>query len=86
MHVVLAPNRVARKTIIPETDQADLPCPDPFEKIFRFAATPNQIYIDHRPVPLEGRLMIVTIAGRDAVDADAPITNGTEADGEVVWS
>ena len=25
--------------------------------------------------------MIVTIAGRDAVDADAPITNGTEADG-----
>ena len=30
--------------------------------------------------------MIVTIAGRDAVDADAPITNGTEADGEDVWS
>ena len=30
--------------------------------------------------------MIVTNAGRDAVDADAPITNGVEADGEVVWS
>ena len=30
--------------------------------------------------------MIVTIVGRDAVDADAPITNGVEADGEVVWS
>ena len=25
-------------------------------------------------------------AGRDAVDADAPITNGADADGEVVWS
>ena len=34
----------------------------------------------------EGRLAIVTDAGRDAVDADAPITNGVEADGEVVWS
>jgi len=30
--------------------------------------------------------MIVTNAGRDAVDAEAPITNGVEADGEVVWS
>jgi hypothetical protein len=41
-----------------------------------------------RPVPShsEGRLAIVTDAGRDAVDADAPITNGTEADGEGVWS
>jgi hypothetical protein len=38
------------------------------------------------PVPLEGRLAIVTDAGRDAVDADVPITNGAEADGEVVWS
>jgi hypothetical protein len=36
--------------------------------------------------PTEGRIMIVTNAGWDAVDADAPITNGTEADGEVVWS
>jgi hypothetical protein len=30
--------------------------------------------------------MIVTNAGRDAVDADAPITNGAEADGKNVWS
>jgi len=30
--------------------------------------------------------MIVTNAGRDAMDADAPITNGADADGEVVWS
>jgi hypothetical protein len=39
-----------------------------------------------RPAPLEGRLAIVTDAGRDAVDADAPITNGADADGEAVWS
>jgi len=25
-------------------------------------------------------------AGRDAVDAEVPITNGTDAYGEVVWS
>ena len=37
-------------------------------------------------VPLEGRIAIVTDAGRDAVDADVLLTNGTEADGEVVWS
>jgi hypothetical protein len=30
--------------------------------------------------------MIVTNAGRDAVDVDASITNGAEADGEGVWS
>ncbi len=30
--------------------------------------------------------MIVTNAGRDAVDVDALITNGVEADGEAVWS
>jgi hypothetical protein len=39
-----------------------------------------------RPVPTEGRLAIVTNAGRDAVDVDALLTNGAEADGEVVWS
>jgi hypothetical protein len=37
-------------------------------------------------VPLEGRIAIVTDAGRDAVDVDAPLTNGAKADGEVVWS
>jgi len=40
----------------------------------------------HCPVPNEGRLAIVTNAGRDAVDADVPLTNGTEADGKIVWS
>ena len=35
---------------------------------------------------IEGRFAIVTDVRRDAVDADAPLTNGAEADGEVVWS
>jgi hypothetical protein len=39
-----------------------------------------------RPVPPEGRLAIVTDAGRDAVDAEVLLTSGTEADGEAVWS
>jgi hypothetical protein len=30
--------------------------------------------------------MIVTNVGRGAVDADGPITNGTEAYGKDVWS
>jgi hypothetical protein len=60
-------------------------CPAPFEKIFWFSEDPNQFYIPHRPTPPEGRIMIVN-AGRDAVDADAPITNGAEADGKIVWS
>jgi hypothetical protein len=36
--------------------------------------------------PTKGRIAIVTDAGWDAVDADAPLTNGVEADGEGVWS
>jgi hypothetical protein len=34
---------------------------------------------------MQGRIAIVTNAGRDAVDADVLRTNGMEADGEVVW-
>jgi hypothetical protein len=48
----------------------------------------SQISLYPRPVPprpTEGRHAIVTAAGRDAMDADAPITNGVEADGEGVW-
>jgi hypothetical protein len=39
-----------------------------------------------RPASLEGRFAIVTDARRDAVDAEAPITNGAEAYGKIVWS
>jgi hypothetical protein len=44
------------------------------------------LYKLRRLVPQEGRLAIVTDAERDAVDVDVPLTNGTEADGEAVWS
>src|SRR5438105_14528518 len=46
-------------------------CPALFAKIFPFAPDPNQLHIPHRLVPNEGRIAIVTDAGRDAVDARA---------------
>jgi len=52
-------------------------CFDPTQITCLFAAIPSRS---------EGRFAIVTDAGRDAVDVDVPITNGTEADGEDVWS
>ena len=48
---------------------------------------PNQFYMVAVSCPQEGALR-----GRhgrwvrDAVDVDVPLTNGTDADGEVVWS
>jgi hypothetical protein len=45
-------------------------------KTFSFAADPNQIYISRRPTPLEGRIAIVTDAGRDAVDAGGASDEG----------
>ena len=53
---------------------------------FNLSPDPNQVYRFRRLVPQQGRIAIVTDAGRDAVDADVPLTNGAEADGEVVWS
>jgi len=49
----------------------DLGSPAPFAKIFPFRVYPNHFYIRRRLVPLEGRIAIVTDAGRDAVDAAA---------------
>jgi hypothetical protein len=47
----------------------------------------SQISLYPQPsCPTEGRFAIVTDAGQDAVDVDAPITNGAEADGKGVWS
>jgi hypothetical protein len=48
-------------------------CPAPFEKIFLFCSDPNHLYIHHCLVPLEGRIAIVTDAGRDVVDAASAI-------------
>jgi hypothetical protein len=50
-------------------------CPVSFAKIFRFPFDPNQLHMFGRLVPLEGRLAIVTDAGRDAVDAACEQTN-----------
>ena len=64
-----------------------MPSPVLPAKIFRFAADPNQIYIHCRLVPLEGRIAIVTDAGRDAVDASGAADESAYlADGQVVWS
>ena len=67
-----------------------MPPPAYADKIsdFQNFACQNQIFglQPGRPVPSEGRFAIVTNAGRDAVDAAAPLTNGANADGEVVWS
>ena len=46
----------------------------------------NQGYISAIPSRPEGRSAIVTNAGRGAVDAKAPLTNGAEAYGKGVWS
>ena len=61
-------------------------CPVLRAKINCFALLPKSKQNPHCLVPLEGRIAIVTDAGRDAVDADVPLTNGAKADGEVVWS
>ena len=53
----------------------------PLQKYFCFFEDTNQCISVAIPSHTEGRLAIVTNAGRDAVDADAPITNGADADG-----
>jgi hypothetical protein len=45
------------------------------KNILIFRNSKSLVYFRH-PVPIEGRFAIVTDAGWDAVDADAPITNG----------
>jgi hypothetical protein len=57
-------------------DLSDRPNPliclsSPIFKKFPFPPDPNQLYKSRRPVRHEGRIVIVTDAGRDAVDAAA---------------
>ena len=47
---------------------------------------PQITFITPPSTPLEGRIAIATDAGLDAMDAAALLTNGANADGEVVWS
>jgi hypothetical protein len=72
------------KTRFAEPDQRDLACPVLFAKTFRFRSA--QITFTSAAVSSHrGAIAIVTNAGRDAVDANVLLTNGTGADGEVVW-
>ena len=62
-------------------------CPALARKIFRLTRRANQPYNSRRLVPTRGALRGRHGRwARDAVDADALVTNGAHADGEVVWS
>src|SRR5258708_1509516 len=64
----------ARKIEFVEPDQADLPSPVPFPKIFRFAVDPNHFYIPRHPVPHRGAFRDRHgRRRRDAVDAASAI-------------
>src|SRR3954451_9830987 len=77
----------ARRAEFVEADQADLGCPVPFAKTFRFRSDPNQNYKPRHPVPPEGRIAIVTDVGHGMRWTRLVLlTNGADADGEVVWS
>jgi hypothetical protein len=68
----------ARKAEFVEAFQSDLPCLVPLSKIFLFTFDPNHLRIPSHPVPREGRIMIVTNVGRDAVDAAALSREGSQ--------
>jgi hypothetical protein len=53
---------------------------------FHLTTSPNQQYSDLVLSRYEGRFAIVTNAGWDAVDVEAPLTNGADAYGKVAWS
>jgi hypothetical protein len=61
----------ARKTLFIQLNQRDFTSPALFEKIFLFSPDPNHRHIYAVSPHIEGRIMIVTNAGWDAVDAAA---------------
>jgi hypothetical protein len=59
----------------------------PLRKNISILVLPKSLLYPRRLVPLQGRIAIVTDAGRDAVDASGASDEGAGfADGEVVWS
>jgi hypothetical protein len=72
-------------TDLPDGQITEFPV-QPFAQKYSASPFARNSFIDSRVPPTEGRHAIVTVAARDAVDADALLTNGAEADGEVVWS
>jgi hypothetical protein len=78
--------------VSPSISHSDLPdrrsgksLSSPSAKTFPFSLDANHFIRAAVSSHQEGRLAIVTNAGRDAMDADLPLTNGTEADDEVAW-
>jgi hypothetical protein len=65
----------ARTSDFLERNQHGSTCPVAESKIFLFPSDPNHRLMSRHPVPYEGRFAIVTDVGRDAVDADALVTN-----------
>jgi hypothetical protein len=57
----------------------------PFRKNISVFPKPKSPSYPRRPVPKEGRWPSSRTLGPDAVDAAALLTNGANADGEVVW-
>ena len=82
---LLPPERFEYLPSLDRQISGDLPVQPPLQKYFvsRLMQITSYLILSR---PNEGRLAIVTNAGRDAVDADVLETNGTAADGEVVWS
>jgi hypothetical protein len=76
---------VAGRLICP-TGCSAIAVSSPFRKNIPVRALPKSLLHLQPSHPSEGRIAIVTNAGRDAVDVAVSLTNGTEADGEVVWS
>jgi hypothetical protein len=78
------------KQLLPDlrrTGKTDSPVQPLRQKYSPFTSDPNHLHTSRRLVPLEGRLAIVTDAGRDAVDAgDVKRRVTWPADGEAVWS
>ena len=71
---------------LPDGQITEFPVQPLRQKYFCFRQTQITSLIAAIPSRSEGRFAIVTDAGRDAVDVEVPITNGTDADGKDVWS
>jgi hypothetical protein len=74
------------KANLPRHLNASHPVKTRLKKILLFRTAKSTLYLPPSRSFQKGRLAIVTNAERDAVDVDAPLTNGAKADGEIVWS
>ena len=80
------PYGLARPAKFIERDQRDLGRPVPPAKNISLSPSGKSGALLRASCPERGALRNVINAGRDAVDADALLTNSAKADGEVVWS